>query len=41
MYMTPEEAARGLTLMQNYPDHNNDLTEEYRDLTEMEVFKNE
>jgi len=41
MYMTPEEAARGLTLMQNYPDHNNDLTEEYRDLTEMGVFKNE
>lgn len=42
MYMTPEEAARGLTLLQNYPDHNQDLDEHngYRDLTDFEVFKN-
>jgi len=42
MYMTPEEAARGLTLLQNYPDHNQDLDEHngYRDLTDFDVFKN-
>lgn len=41
MYMTPEQAARGLSLMQNYPLHNSDLKEEggYKDLTEFEVFK--
>jgi len=41
-YMTPEQAARGLTLMQNYPAHNEDLPEEpqYRDLREFSLFKN-
>ena len=41
MYMTPEQAARGLTLMQNYPKHMDDLLEipPYRDLTEFELFK--
>jgi len=42
MYMTPQEAAQGLCLMQNYPLHNKDLDENngYRDLTEFLVFKN-
>ena len=41
MYMTPEQAARGLTLMQNYPEHMPDIPEDppYRDLTEFELFK--
>jgi dTDP-4-amino-4,6-dideoxygalactose transaminase len=41
MYMTPEQACRGLMLMQNYPVHNEDLPEEpqYRDLLEFDVFK--
>ncbi len=41
MYMTPEQAARGLTLMQNYPEHMPDLPEDppYRDLTEFGIFK--
>jgi len=41
-YMTPEQAARGLMLMQNYPLHNEDLPEEpqYRDLREFPLFKN-
>lgn len=41
MYMTPQEAAHGLALMQNYPVHNRDLDEVngYRDLTEFPVFK--
>jgi len=41
MYMTPEQAARGLTLMQNYPEHMPDIPENppYRDLTEFELFK--
>ena len=41
MYMTPQEAASGLCLLQNYPDHNKDLYEDngYRDLTEFPVFK--
>lgn len=40
MYMTPQEAAVGLCLMQNYPKHNTDLGEinGYRDLTEFPVF---
>ena len=40
MYMTPEQAARGLSLMQNYPTHNNDIEEKngYIDLTEFSVF---
>ena len=42
MYMTPEQAARGLTLMQSYPKHVPDIPEDppYRDLTEFEIFKN-
>ncbi len=41
MYMTPQQAAHGLALMQNYPEHKEDLLETggYRDLTEFEVFK--
>lgn len=41
MYMTPQEAAQGLCLMQNYPKHNSDLDElnGYRDLTEFSIFK--
>ncbi len=41
MYMSPEQAARGLMLMQNYPEHNEDLPEypEYRDLREFPLFK--
>ena len=39
MYMTPELAARGLALMQNYPQNNEDLLEDYRDLTEFTIFK--
>lgn len=42
MYMTPQQAAHGLSMMQNYPEHKEDLTEinGYRDLTEFTVFKN-
>lgn len=41
MYMTPQEAAHGLALMQNYPTNMPDLGENngYRDLTEFTVFK--
>jgi dTDP-4-amino-4,6-dideoxygalactose transaminase len=41
MYMTPQQAAHGLALMQNYPEHVPDLEENngYRDLTEFPVFK--
>ena len=41
MYMTPQEAANGLALFQNYPQHNIDLEEKngYRDLTEFDIFK--
>ena len=41
MYMTPEQATRGLMLMQNYPEHVPDIPEDppYRDLTEFEMFK--
>jgi dTDP-4-amino-4,6-dideoxygalactose transaminase len=40
-YMTPEQAARGLMLMQNYPEHVEDIPEEpfYRDLREFDLFK--
>ena len=40
-YMTPEQAARGLMLMQNYPQHNDDIPEDpsYRDLREFGMFK--
>jgi dTDP-4-amino-4,6-dideoxygalactose transaminase len=42
MYMTPQQAAHGLALMQNYPKDAPDLEENngYRDLTEFPVFKN-
>ena len=42
MYMTPQEAAHGLCLMQNYPLNKTDLDElnGYRDLTEFDIFKN-
>lgn len=42
MYMTPQQAAHGLALLQNYIDDREDLDEEngYRDLTEFTVFKN-
>jgi dTDP-4-amino-4,6-dideoxygalactose transaminase len=41
MYMTPQQASHGLSLMQNIPLHNADLGENdgYRDLTEFTVFK--
>ena len=37
-----KQAARGLMLMQNYPDHVEDLPEQpfYRDLREFPLFKN-
>lgn len=42
MYMTPVEAAMGLALMQNYPEHMEDQPEPggYRDLREFSLFKN-
>jgi dTDP-4-amino-4,6-dideoxygalactose transaminase len=42
MYMTPQQAAHGLAMFQNYPEHMSDLGEDngYRDLTEFTVFKN-
>lgn len=41
MYMTPQQAAHGLALMQNYPKHVSDMGEAggYKDLTTMTVFK--
>ena len=41
MYMTPEQANRGLSLFQNYPEHKDDQMElgGYRDLTDFPVFK--
>jgi len=41
MYMTPEQAARGLTLLQVLPEHNDDQPEDppYRDLRTMPLFK--
>ena len=41
MYMTPQQAAHGLALMQNYPEDVPDLIEEggYRDLREFNVFR--
>ena len=38
MYMTPMAAAWGLTLMQAYPNNAEDLSEEYKDLTENDIF---
>ena len=42
MYMTPQQAAQGLALFQNYSAEGGDLGEDngYRDLTEFTVFKN-
>ena len=39
MYMTPIEAAQGLMLMQNIPKNNEDLPEDYKDLTLNKIFK--
>ena len=39
MYMTPVEAATGLMLMQNMPRHNEDLMENYPDLSKFSLFK--
>ena len=41
MYMTPQQAAHGLALMQNYPEHVPDLEENngYKDLSKLTVFK--
>lgn len=41
MYMTPVEAAIGLAMMQNYPEHMEDQPEPggYRDLREFSIFK--
>lgn len=38
-YMTPEQAARGLTLMDTIDHHLPDLTEDYPDLRQMPVFQ--
>jgi dTDP-4-amino-4,6-dideoxygalactose transaminase len=40
MYMTPEQAARGLWLLQHYPEHAEDQVEipDYRDVTEFPLF---
>lgn len=42
MYMTPQQASHGLSLMQNMLKDNPDLEENdgYRDLTEFSIFKN-
>tara|TARA_Y100000034_G_C6904937_1_gene419606 strand:+ start:1232 stop:1843 length:612 start_codon:yes stop_codon:yes gene_type:complete len=39
MYMTPEQAARGLILLSNLNDINDHLEEDYRDLREFTAFK--
>jgi len=41
-YMTPEQAARGMTLLQTMPENNEDQLEvpPYRDLRTMPLFKN-
>ena len=41
-HISPEQAARGLMLIQNYPEHMEDLSEKppYRDLREFDLFKN-
>ncbi len=41
MYMTPQQAAHGLCLLQNYPEHAADLEEEggYKDLTLNTLFR--
>jgi len=42
MYMYPDDAARGLLLMQNIPVNNKDIIEPdgYRELTDFSIFKN-
>tara|TARA_Y100001963_G_scaffold160065_1_gene267537 strand:- start:4215 stop:4850 length:636 start_codon:yes stop_codon:yes gene_type:complete len=42
MYMTPQQAAQGLSMFQNYPENNEDTRElnGYRDLTQFKIFKN-
>lgn len=43
MYMTPDQASRGLSLMQNLPQDNKDIEENdggYKDLTDFTIFKN-
>jgi len=39
MYMTPVEAAQGLMLLQNLPKINEDLPENFKDLTNNDLFK--
>ena len=43
MYMTPEQAARGLTLLSDYPKHAEDLIESppYRNLSTFDLFNDE
>ena len=43
MYMTPEQAARGLMLLMTHPKHHEDQGEDppYRDLTEFDIFRNQ
>lgn len=38
MYMMPDQAGRGLALLDALPDQNDDLTEDYPDLRSMPVF---
>lgn len=38
VYMMPDQAARGLTILDALPEHNEDLTEDYPDLRTMPVF---
>jgi len=42
MYMTPEDAARGILLMDELPEVNPDTggSANYSDLSEKEIFKN-
>lgn len=41
MYMTPEDAARGILLFNQLPEHNDDICDwsHYTDLSKLEVFK--
>lgn len=39
VYMMPDQAARGLTLLDALPERNDDLTEDYPDLRTMPVFQ--
>lgn len=42
MYMSPQQAAHGLALMQNMPEQNDDLPEDppYKELTTFTIFRN-